>query len=397
MAVSQRAAEDPQQRVLCLPELRVEILEHLDPRWLYAAARVNRAWAATALPLLWRRPPRKALHVVPAKRCHVYDAAIRHVAVMVDQKRQMKKAWTLPRLRELSLIYYHLASNSMPAMLAFVSRHAAQLSRLTIWCDSLARAGEVRDCVECRTESASVELLQEIVRCRGLVSLTLGFLLTDRAIRTVHADPANPFERLRELHVHVEPKALPTLCGMIRDVTHLGLQIGLHALVADQRKPGIFSTVSRLRNLRALAIGGCYESECEDFWLLGRLKRLQKLKTDMGFEDSVSRLAALLTKLPQLQNLQITCYGAPLSSVAYHVAADNCPELEYLALPAKLRLPSPEAEANGPHFPKLKELQVCEIEVDGGLERYASSLSLLTRLSVHNSWHDLIELQGTDR
>jgi hypothetical protein len=247
MAIGQSAAEDPQKRVLRLPELFAEILEHLDPRCLYTAARVNRAWAATALLLLWRRPPAKALHVVPAKRCHVYDAAIRHVAVMVDKKRPMKKAWTLPRLRELALVYYHLTSNSQPAMQAFVSQYATQLSRLTIWCDSLARAGEVRDCVGCRTDAASVELLQHIVRCHGLVSLTLGILLTDGAIRTVHADIANHFERLRELHVHVELKALHTLCGMIRNVTHLGLQIGLHALLDDKKKPGIFSTVSRLR------------------------------------------------------------------------------------------------------------------------------------------------------
>jgi hypothetical protein len=72
MAVSQTAAENPQQRVLRLLELRAEILEHLDARWLYAAARFNHAWAATALPLLWRRPPPNALQVVPAKRCHVY-------------------------------------------------------------------------------------------------------------------------------------------------------------------------------------------------------------------------------------------------------------------------------------------------------------------------------------
>jgi hypothetical protein len=118
---------------------------------------------------------------------------------------------------------------------------------------------------------------------------------------------------------------------------------------------------------------------------LGRLKRLQKLKIDMGFKACVSRLAALLTHLPQLKSLQITTYGTPLSTAAYHVAADKCPELEHLALPAKFPLPSPEAETNGPHFPRLKELQVWGIQVDGGLEKYASSLCSFTCLSVHKS------------
>jgi hypothetical protein len=44
----------------------------------------------------------------------------------VDQKRQMKKAWTLPRLGELTLIYYNHSGNSQHAMQSFVSRYAVQ-------------------------------------------------------------------------------------------------------------------------------------------------------------------------------------------------------------------------------------------------------------------------------
>ncbi len=62
---------------------------------------------------------------------------------------------------------------------------------------------------------------------------------------------------------------------MIRNVTQLGLQIGLHALLDDKKKPDIFSTVSRLRYLLALTICGCYERDYEDFGLLGRLAEAQ--------------------------------------------------------------------------------------------------------------------------
>jgi hypothetical protein len=67
-------------------------------------------------------------------------------------------------------------------------------------------------------------MIKLVIQCHSLVSLTLGILLTDRAVRSVHAELANPFERLRHLAVHLEPKALHTLCGMIRNVTHLTRQ-----------------------------------------------------------------------------------------------------------------------------------------------------------------------------
>jgi hypothetical protein len=266
---------------------------------------------------------------------------------------------------------------------------------LTIWCEALDRKGALDDCVACRTDAASVELVKHVIQCPGLVGLTLGLLLTESAVRSVHADFANPFERLRHLQVHVQPKALPMLCGMIRNVTNLRLQIGLVALVTSKR-PGIFSTVSRLYYLRALAIGGCYERDYKDFRLLGRLVHLQKLEIDdLSSKGSVSCLTALLTQQHHLQSLQIAGHHG-LSTSAYHVVANNCPELRHLALSENLRLHSPEAATSGPHFPKLEELEVRKIVVDGGLERYASSLCTLTFVSLHSFGHNVKKQQVTD-
>ncbi len=109
----------------------------MDRGSLAAVGLVNRAWAADAIALLWRSPSPEALENVPAQRCHVYNAAVRHAAVRVDTKRPLTTAWTLPRLRELTLIYSHDAGDSQPAMQALLLLYAASLSRVTIWCHDM--------------------------------------------------------------------------------------------------------------------------------------------------------------------------------------------------------------------------------------------------------------------
>ncbi len=363
MAISHTAAENPQQRVFRLPELRAEIFVHLCRRSLYVAAHVNRAWAATAMPLLWRHPPPKALDHVPAKRCHVYNAAIRHAVVKVGMKRQMKKAWTLPRLRELTLIYPHVPGDEPHAMQAFLSQYAAQLSRVTIWCENQRHGVPPYPCPRCDALIASEALVQHIARCRGLVGLTLGRLLTGVAVQSLHANVADPFWRLRQLDVRVAPGAIPTLCRLIRDVTDLRLY------VAPGVGTGVLSAVSRVSNLRALSIAGCWGRGYEDLSVLGRLAHLQSLEIQsMAFEGvSDTIFVALLTQLPRLRSLRMP-YTRGLSTAAYRIAASNCPELRHLALLPNLGLPSLEGSPSGPHYPELEELDVRDVEVDGGFD-----------------------------
>jgi hypothetical protein len=363
MASSPTTAEHPQQRVLRLLELRVEIFQHLGPGSLAAVALVNRAWSATAIPLLWRSPPPKALENVPAKRCHVYNAAVRHAAVRVGLKRQLKKAWTLPRLRALTLIYSHDASDSQPAMQALLSQYAANLSRVAILCENQQHRG-LYWCRRCEPHNASGALMQHIARCRDLIGLTMSRLVTAGALESLRADVADPFERLRKLDIRIVPNAVPILRGMIRNVTHLWL------VVAVGRGTGVFSAISRLQNLQALMLDGCWGGGYEDLSVLGRLTNLQSLKiVTLALQISDTQLAALLTQLPRLQILNVE--SRSLSFAAYHMAANKCPGLRCLSLSPTFKLPSPQAFSRGPQFPKLEQLSVDDIEVDGGLEGYA--------------------------
>ncbi len=99
---------------LSIPEILREILTHVsDSRpTLAAAARVNRAWSAQALDLLWQRPPEDAFVDLPrrrSKKAHVaarrqfYAAKVRRIRLLHDPAPFLSLAF--PQLREARLYF----------------------------------------------------------------------------------------------------------------------------------------------------------------------------------------------------------------------------------------------------------------------------------------------------
>jgi hypothetical protein len=160
------AAENPVQQALRLPEIVGAVIPYLavDRASVYAALRVNRLWAAVALPLLWRRVPCAAIEGAAARRSHVFDGAIHALDVTVARPRFHRVRrfgrrlgrrihhhgrprgelvstgpWALPHVHELTVRYGATSLiDAAPLIAAWIKRFASRLTAVTIAFDKHA-------------------------------------------------------------------------------------------------------------------------------------------------------------------------------------------------------------------------------------------------------------------
>ncbi len=383
-AASDLRSENPVQRVLRLPELLPEIFEHLDRAALSAAVRVNRAWAAGGIPILWRYPTRKALGALPAKRCRAFDASIRGVEMRVMLKRPTgKKPWALPRLQRLTCAYRDLAAER-PKMLAALQRHAATLTHVVVNSYRSSRSRRRTSSSSGNSSNSgsngsvlsiahrgwccvlgSSDLLVAAAACRRLVHLQLDYEITAGAMRDFvrhAAQQAQPFSLLRTLRARVAAAALPALCTTLGRVEELALAVVDGYQFSNDH---VFTALSGLRSIQKLEVATddvVHGQKLEPLALLTELevlciwRRGPLFSSDEAFASVTSRLCRLrILTLPESEGL---------SDSAYAVAGRNCPQLTYLELNARCDVRHLRYHDAGgrPLFPMLDTLSINELK-----------------------------------
>jgi hypothetical protein len=352
-AVTCRAGhESPIQRVLRLPELLAEVFRHLDRRALSAAVRVNRTWAAAGVRVLWRYPTRKALDALPAKRCAAYDAAIRHIELRVMLKRQPKKAWTLPRLERLTLVYRQLEAER-PAMQAALQRHAQRLTHVAIDSVDSRKHGFPQRCA--RAALAGSELLAHIAACRRLTYLQLDMSIGRDTLLDFVRQVEQPFPCLATLRACVEAAALPVLLGVLPHVAKLCLTV----FCVPPSAQGVFACLSSARQVRQLEVAGVFPVSGRDIICLAGLCELEALRIAVRCLQFASdqELASVLSGLRHLRELQLP-WARGLSRTAYILAGKLCRRLTHLELRALCDLGYSSGHHSGPLFPFLETLSM---------------------------------------
>jgi hypothetical protein len=224
--------ETAAQCALRLPKIRAAILPFVGDDGYTAAlgraVRVNGAWAAATLPLLWQQAPHMALAAVPAPRCHLYDGAIRSVALEAWRSEGVAKSWQLPRLRSLSYTYRDSFKRAAPRIAAFLPRCAATLTALSIQYDSrpdedtkrklsqpwLPDAGFRRDRDnQFRRMGSTFAVLALIARLPALRQVSLEPTITQEAVQGLtQLRMENPFPSLSHFDSVIRINAAEGLC-----------------------------------------------------------------------------------------------------------------------------------------------------------------------------------------
>jgi hypothetical protein len=365
------ASESATQRALRLPELLAIIFSHFgEMRDVCTAMRTNTTWAAAGIRRVWRRAPRAALQAVPAARCRVYDAAIRAVELPVSLKWRPKKAWRLPRLRELTCCFSALDDASRRYATALLQQHAERLQNVTLtgyrgrWRDFLdADVDDGDDLAHPALDGGFDAVLHAIVRCRRLVTLEVTVpMLSRRMMEGVLAQDADPFPLLRVACASVEAGAARTLCVMVRNVSRL-------LVIVTTRGPSeIIDAATKLARLEILGVGGLYQTCTADLERRGVFPRLMALFFHLcrvSLPDA--QLSQLLRRVPNIVGLDLhSVRGLSDSSLA--LIGQHCRELRYLRLPRCL-LESLLSATPAPAFPWLSKLDVGHVVEDGPLIR----------------------------
>jgi hypothetical protein len=362
------ASESAAQRVLRLPELLADILAHVDDlRDVCAAMRTNSTWAAAGTRRVWQRPPRAALQAVPAARCRVYDAAVRSVALPVSLKWRPKKAWRLPRLRELTCCFGALDAASRRYAAALLLQHVERLHAVTL----AGYRSRWRDVLDVLLDDGSYApaadggdvVLQALVRCRRLVSLEVTVpLLSRRMMEDLLTVDADPFPVLRIACATVEAEAARTFCAMVRNVSRLVV------IITTRGHSEVIDAATRLANLEIFGVGGLYQTCEADLEVRGPFRQLTALlfyKCRVSLPDA--QLSQLLRRAPHIVGLDLRSVGS-LSDSSLALIGRHCRNLRYLCLPRCL-LESLLSATPTPAFPLLGTLDVGYVVEDGPLIR----------------------------
>jgi hypothetical protein len=200
--------------------------------------------------LLWRHPSAKALKVVRAKRCRLYDPFIRHIDVHMWRKLRLKKAWTLPRLDALTCVYRGV-EEAQSKLATTLAHYAPKLASLTLQsAHAGAPATVVGDGCDMCTADRCESILKDIGdHCgRRLVSLKLDLVVTLAAVRRLH----EPLGFLRTADVVVEAAAAASFCGMLPQAEELRVHVA-----GGSARTGLLAAATRMAFLRELRVSSC--------------------------------------------------------------------------------------------------------------------------------------------
>jgi hypothetical protein len=326
--------ESPVERALRLPEIVSAIVPYLagDRATLNAACRVNRLWAAIALPLLWRRVPHTALKCAAARRrSDVFDAAIRELDVVVSRQRFRRlrhfyrrhchaavatQSWTLQHVQMLSCTYgASRLADAAPRIAAWIACLAPCLTVVTIAFDAAAAAaktyGRARGAAALCSSAGwtpqrvqrgnfrgddddgtgsrgSLCILAQLAHCRNLRQLSLAPTVTEAAAEHVlNAGIDALFQRLHTVDMHVFALTFTSLSQLWTSVTRLRLTMEGGGYYTQR----IFESLAGLSQLRSLALKGRFVSPID---ALLQLRRLAALAARSMLRASYSTTASTL-------------------------------------------------------------------------------------------------------
>jgi hypothetical protein len=416
----------PSQRVMQLPELVAEILQHLgtlDPAMLGAAAQVNSLWADLATNCKWQRASFQALAAVPTAERR--QALANRVSVLShDRLEKMEpgveclRHLSFPRLRQLLVDHYsrekerrtlllrglvnlRLTRLSIPVavdeVLAVVEQLRGphtQLEELDIFFDD-SRASVSSDVVTFvkanlpRLVALSLhgkgkirvnnELLAHLAGRPKLQQLMLNCAIDRQDVEETIADAASGgplFAFLQRLHLRVYSEAVPLLVTILPSLMHLSLDIYDEEASCHIIMPAVAS----LRSLHSLQLRFDHwtllrSAELLELRPLTELRRLKLLASCDADGVRAHRIydeciAELVTAIGQnLRELQLFMDMPRLGFGTLQALGEHCPVLADLELSQAFYLNW--IDCGGPAlFPALRRLSLKAASPDYGSQSY---------------------------
>jgi hypothetical protein len=395
------AAECPVTRVLRLPELRGPVFEHLDVPSLAAVVRVNKAWFAAGAPLLWRNATVSGLRAVAPARIPIYDNAVVSLDInvmpgsvgteMQSPPPPFDDAWRLPHLTKLHCEYVS-ALSALVIAVPVVQRCAATL-KVVVFDESLmllmmGERTKRADLAAVRRRNRDSAFWAALARCKRLSKLCLIMPLTDAAVEQARAAivrdggarPPPFFAPLTRFEGQVKTEAVPALCALLPNLTHLRLAVDecvipfpIHALLA------------RLPRLQVLALLGDMQTTAPDYADVSdkdfegdpdtthapnmRKLYMQFPELDRTFSGTATPrqfLRALLPKMPALQELDLA-YSDSVPQSIFMLVGELATNLVTLAFGVTLNLLPLASATTCPLFPKLRKLKAADLKEKGDI------------------------------
>ncbi|MCJ1473736.1 hypothetical protein MMC13_002387 [Lambiella insularis] len=403
--------------VLRLPELLLEILEHLerDNASLRSASLVNRTWFEQASSVLWRHAYIGNLANVEPSRCQFYANKLFYyhfsiincpflcrddlrslrfprlkryyghaddITVPTHQQAECVSQCLEPGLEELSLFSGGLAD-------AIWDRLASCCPRLRSLHLNDAATNQSADRFlvvlrECRhlvclkiagntNTMVSDDTLRYLVSRQNLECLELGRLIQRSALEKVIDSTAPPlFAKLKRLSMRLESRAVQHVTNLLTSVETFR---GLHLfIVDDQTSIPVLRHIASIKQLRSLEVRYTHSQTLprEEILSLQTLHELEKLdlsttQSNVGLQsltigdDDIEQLTSQLNQLSRF----IFYLRCPMSIKSIRSIGRNCPSIEMLLLYARCDLRALET-IEKPLFPELKYLGLGSAREDHG-------------------------------
>lgn len=390
------------------PEVLIEIIDHLqgDFRSLVAAIRVNNAWFACGVNLLWRVPPCFALARISKDRRQLYASYVHHLSFKDNDHTFLPQLEGLafPHLRYLSIdtstcspkeclqfLPYLVPSllelalrgtNLESSMLALLPTRCPRLMKLT-----LAAPGpkiSSQDLLTLLQKSPGIQHLYFFNHIDSVISdkvltflasrddvktLKLDSWMTPTRLRRISALKPPPFLAVEDLEMKFILPSAPQFAElfMAAPLRRLKLEVNYHEYFGDETSlpHSTLAPLSRLVDLEALHICfsgyGYTEVLSDELKVFHHLKNLRslRLEPDCGYpeesdltDDDVDQL---LSYLPLLVDFKLCFRSEWLTTRALHIISTRCPGIVWCDVPVDF---IPRSKPNTLLFPRLETLLI---------------------------------------
>jgi hypothetical protein len=351
-------------------EIRAAIVEHLEPRELFATALVCRSWALSATWALWRQPAPGALRLVSADRRDIYGPAI--VTLKLTEPTIADAAgagWRFPRVKKLDL---HYSVIDKPAVLAALLERCGPRLDTVLISAHLNDPDEPDDYIDDDFvdvvdyyDQLDRRVLQLLAERAGLADVSFHEMHIGRAcVEHVRSCVAAPFAHLTRLGAVIDAAVADAFLSLPAAPALVELDLFL----ASGRGPVVQAVARHQPQIQELMLWFT-TNDCAftaaDYFTLHRLTGLESLGIlGVGFRMSAAQWRAWLCGLPKLWRLDIGFQGIELPPDAWVTAGACCRRLLYLELHVPSDLSAAEAAdgndsvAAAPLFPELQALRL---------------------------------------